>query len=412
MALKISNIRHLLMKPSLVSVIFGIGLIFHTASGAVAEGTAPVSIAVVKTWSDLLAQKPVTLQPVAKDAANQASTPETKKPLTLRLGIDRTNSKKRSGVLLYCLAQGDVAQIDQQTDLADPAIGPFLIDVRRPADQRAEALIAMVTDRFMISTPNALFMKPLPLDDAGAYIITVRQALGGQKFRNVASVKVIVSEDLGLSWSPWAEPKGGLQAVEMTDVGVMDVANPARGIALPKWDGCEPIFFSELPKGNRPLPEWIAAKPDPRVQLKRKGNDLIVKMDEAISIYFPDEHFLTRWWVNDKPFTPDPEPVIPMYRALAARELSVQEVHFRMEFHPEYLKLKKGDTVGVQLLFCPHGWDWTGPVQVAQQAQDAMASELAKTDEDLVSKPIARMSNRINFIYSGNPESPDAGSIQ
>ncbi len=395
------------MNTRLLFAILGFILTVLPGRSAAEKVESLPQIEVVKNWGDLLAQKPVTLQPIPKAETNPGAAAKPAKPLTFRLGIDRAESKQRSGVLLYCLAQGEVAQIDQQTGLNNPAVGPFLIDVQRPADQLLAAVAAAVMDRFMTSSPNALFMMPVPLDETGTYIITLQQALGGKHVRDVASVKVLVSDDLELSWSPWAEPKGGRQVVEATnDVGMMDVANPARGIALPKGDGLEPIFFNELPQENTPLPVWIAAEPDPQIQLKKKGNDLIVKIDEPISIHFPDEHFLTRWWVNDQPFTPNSEPEIPFARSLGAREIGVKEVHFRMDFHPEYLNVKNGDTVGVQLLFCPHGWDGTGPVQVAQMDPLAPAAQEAQADKDLASRPIARMSNRINFVYSGNPEKP------
>ena len=399
------------MKSQIIRALFGIGLVFHTASAVAAEGTTPVSIAVVKTWGDLLAQKPVTLQkndeaPGKKDSASVAG-----EPLTFRLGIDQIRTRKQGGVVLYCLAQGDLIQIDRQPALSDPCVGPFLIDVRGPlVEQRLAALKAMKVDRFMISHPNALFMMPLPMNEAGAYVITLRQALGGGKSRDVASVKVVVSQEVEPSWSPWMDPDPteALQAVEMTDFIPVDVANPAIGIALPKWDGDAPTFFSKLPEGNRPLPQWIAAQPDADIQLKLKNRELVVRFDEEISIQSPEDSFLTRWWVNGKLFTPKTGPLEARRYLSPGRQGPVKEVHFRLEFHPEYLGLKKGDTVGVQLLFCLYGWEETGPKRATDMSQVEEGPGLAEADQDLASRPIARVSNRLNFIYSGNPESPAA----
>jgi len=395
------------MNPRLLSVILG-GCLLLSATGISAEEVKSLpQIGVVKTWGELLAQKPVTLQFVEKNAANQDSSAKTEKPLTFRLGIDRTASKKNGGVLLYCFAQGDVAQIDQQTELSDPLIGPFLIDVRGSHEGELRQLICMATDRFMPSQPNALFLKPLPLKNEGTYVITLRQALGGEKFRDVASVKVLVTPDLEVSWSPWMSPTEALKVVESmesADCIVEEVTNPSGVIALPKWDGGEPIFFSELPAEDRLLPEWIAAKPDAGVELELKGNKLIVKLDEDIQTGSPKDFFLTRWWVNDKPFTPEPGP--ELMSAAAAQMKEVRKVEFRMEFHPEHLGVKEGDTVGLQLLFCPHGWERVVLGCVMECKQTAMVSRLVEVAQDLASKPIARMSNRINFVYSGNPQSP------
>ncbi|MDD5260364.1 MAG: hypothetical protein PHD76_00805 [Methylacidiphilales bacterium] len=393
----------------LACAVIGLGF---SAIGRAADPEKTATLAEVRTWGDLLAQKPVTLQIKASPAEKQDATSVEKKPLSFRLGIDRTHAKLYGAVVLYCLAQGDTPKLEQQqTNYNDPCIGPFLIQIQGPLEnERAEAARNMVMDRFMISYPimvhcDALFMKPIPLNQKGSYLITVQQALGGDKVQALASVKVIVSSESEVLWTPWMEPNVDIEnnAQPVEDYSEMNVVNPSAGIALPKCDGTEPIFFNTLSDAKHLLPEFISNRPDAGIQLTLKGKELIVMLDEETSIYFPDERFLTRWWVNGKPFLPKvklPEGTMVKSRALGAADTRVKEVHFKMEFYPEVLGVKKGDTVGVQLLYCPRGWEYVEPPHQAREAMTSFASK-----KDAYPKLISRLSNRIDFIYSGDPKS-------
>ena len=70
---------------------------------------------------------------------------------------------------------------------------------------------------------------------------------------------------------------------------------------------------------------------------------------------YPERNFLTRWWVNDMPAEPKPGVADRVVFQRNGPVSSVTEMHFIMEFHPESLNAKKGDKIGVQLLFCPRG---------------------------------------------------------
>ena len=116
----------------------------------------------------------------------------------------------------------------------------------------------------------------------------------------------------------------------------MDVVNPSGGSALPKWDGAEPMFLDKLPDAKRALPALIVTKPDAGIPLTLKGNALIVKLDEKRGPYrflLPDENFLTRWWVNGKPFIPSGASTI-QGRAWSGHPSAVKEMHFIVAFHP------------------------------------------------------------------------------
>ena len=256
-----------------------------------------------------------------------------------------------------------------------------------------------------------LYMKVIPMNQIGEYTLSLWERLDGTKntaFFAVASATVKVSKEPETFWSPWGEPKAEETAMQeaVANYRMMDVANPDTGIALPKWEGEEPVLIEKLPDAKLPLPQLLPAKPDAGIKLSVKDNQLIVKLDDDVSDYFldEDETFLTRWWVNGKPFIPKLDTPALRNRARAAAQAanagSEVEVRFQVEFHPEFLGLKKGDTVGVQLLYCPHGWECTGP-ELIKEAAAAMQKSVPIKAEQI---HISRLSNRVDFVYSGNPK--------
>ncbi|MDD5260363.1 MAG: hypothetical protein PHD76_00800 [Methylacidiphilales bacterium] len=388
----------------LACAVIGLGF---SAIGRAADPEKPATLSEVRTWGDLLAQKPVEiLKPWGHDGPSKSRQ-------SFKIGIDRTRSMRYGGVVLYCLVQGDAKQYGIWGG-EDSSLGPFWFKIQPPGD-----IARTLSSGFDIDGPlhqpgaAVLYMKTIPLDLAGDYSIYVEGLASEQNSKNatrtiIAQATVKVSGVSTILWMPWMKSQSNAEnnASPADDhYSVMNVANPSSGVALPKCEGWEPIVIPKLSDIKYLLPEFIPSKPDAGLQLALEGNDLVMNFDEEISTHFSDEHFLTRWWVNGKPFIPKLEILgnAIKSRALDAKEMSVRDEHFRMEFHPEVLGVKKGDTVGVQLLFCPHGWEYVGPAQMAQ-AQESRA-KLAGISANLEIPSISRLSNRIDFIYSGDPKS-------
>jgi hypothetical protein len=131
-----------------------------------------------------------------------------------------------------------------------------------------------------------------------------------------------------------------------------------------------------------------------------KGNRLILTFDRDIAIDpDPEDYYLVRWWINGRPFIPDPLPPDGMQASAGSGAAVIgRRLDFVLKFHPELLHAKKGDTIAVQMLRCARGWSYTGPVEMAE-LQRASAP-----DEDEIPF-IARLSNRAEFTYTGDPAS-------
>ena len=75
--------------------------------------------------------------------------------------------------------------------------------------------------------------------------------------------------------------------------------------------------------------------------------------------YRPDWRFLTRWWVNGKPFYPKQIDGFPE-ESNGVVSLG-KRVRLKMNFDPTKIGAKSGDKVHLQLLYCPSGWSWSFP---------------------------------------------------
>ncbi len=372
------------------------------AESAPAKSTSnPLPLHVVRTWGNLRAQTPVTLNTTTKDP----SPP----PVAYRLGIDSSETQLYGGVVLYCLANDGKAVF-----WGREKVGPFLIDVQAPTSSQYAKDAQMMQKAFQMEKKQAnaevLYMKTIPFHQAGNYTITVKKPIRDAKdakFETVAVSTVKVQKKPGPLWSPWplnaANGAVGLLAHDDDPAYSADgVANPSTGVAIPKmpeWVGTGP----KPPALGQLLPQLMPTEPDPGVKLQVSGALLIITLDHGIQPEFPDEKFLTRWWINGKPFTPELKPsqfssyYDMRHNGAHTIENSATEICFQVEFHPEILGAKKGDRIGVQLLLCPHGWESSGPEPWAKQL-DAMAPD----DIDArFQQP--RMSNRVTFMYTGDP---------
>ncbi len=365
---------------------------------------SPAPLVRVRTWGDLRAQPPVNGPAPAAGAGAS----------TCRLGINLAAAKLYGGVVVYCLAQG-VAPPARSGDL-----GPFQVEVQHPKSAPLIQDKSAYADFGKQASGDTLFMKSVPLPEPGDYIFTVKRASGDAKnprLETVATTTVTVANDPGPLWSPWPlnavdGAVGILASDEMLasgdasrrDSGTAGVANPATGVAIPKMAERFTGDALDKPGPDLPLPELLPSEADPGIKLQATGSLLIVLLDHGISPAFPDEKFLTRWWVNGQPSTPKLAPMefspsyVMRHNGKQTAALATQ-ITFQVEFHPEYLGAKKGDRIGVQLLLCPRGSEYSGPEQNMQMF-DAMGWEPADTDVRSVEP---RLSNRVTFTYTGDP---------
>ena len=361
---------------------------------------SPAPLASVRTWGDLRTQPPVNFPAPAAGAAASS----------YRLGINLAAAKLYGGVVVYCLANGVAPAADSRE------LGPFQVEAQPPKSAPVIQIKQVVAyaELGKQASGGTLFMKSIPLTEPGEYIVTVKRSMDDEKnpsLETVATTTVTVANDPYPFWSPWplnaADGAVGILASDdasQRNSGAAGVANPSTGVAIPKMARQFTGDVLATPGPNLPLPELLPSEADPGVKLQAIGSLLIVTLDHGITPAFPDEKFLTRWWVNGQPSTPKLAPMafssfyFMRHNGAQTADLATQ-ITFQVEFHPEYLGAKKGDQIGVQLLLCPRGSEYSGPEQNMQMFS-GKAWEPADPDVRSVEP---RLSNRVTFPYTGDP---------
>ena len=354
------------------------------------------TLAIVHTWGELLAQPPITLGPATIGSSHVGQQP------TYRLGIDCSRADRYGGAVIYCLVTGPYKPAMKQNFL-----GPFSVEVKYPA----EFLTPAVALR-QISTadaPTHLLLKVIPLNQSGDYTINIREPLDDKSGKDdkpatdapiIATATITVSKTQSPVWSTWDDVETEAADTDLQDKKADDghyewddVSAPSATIGLPGWLTGESIPIAAPPDAKLPLPQLIPATPDPGIHLAIQGNWLTVKFDKPITdVAASADHFLTRWWVNGKAFTPEIDGVVNVEGGgEQAAPSPASEVRFRIQFHPDLLHAKKGDTIGVQLLHCPQGYIQNG-------TDEPMTSDPDDTDPAL-----SRLTPRLEFTYTGDP---------
>jgi C-terminal peptidase prc len=162
---------------------------------------------------------------------------------------------------------------------------------------------------------------------------------------------------------------------------VGSVRNRASGIAIPRFDGWEPMLFrSDGPDSKirrwagEPLPSLVPEDAGTVLTLKATGTDLVVESKVNIILARPDWHFVARWWVNDKPYIPAQ---LDNFSDANGQVTIGRRLLLHLDFDPRRIGAAPGDTIDLQLLYCKNGWELVQPGSGLRHASlDAEGPEL------------------------------------
>jgi hypothetical protein len=322
----------------------------------------PYRIPVVRTWGDLLAQAPIVLEDGPR----------------VRLGIEATRCPQWSGVLLYCLAENYQPR-ELRTD--DP-LGPVGISVVEVGAQPATRDLMSWRQTGLIpprgDSPQ-LFARTIGIPRAAKHRVEVRSPDG----KLLRRVTVRGTRGDFHPWVPLSASRPAKQTRTTSGSGGGDAAAGA-GTALPCWDGIEAYPDSESQEGSsnpsRLLPSLLPRSSEPEIRIQvRDARFLFVGSTEELLPADPlvpsnpNEHFLSRWWVNGRPCAASRSglgrggiagPGTPAANAMAGTKTSTSTsamLVLVLDFDAKRLGAQKGDTIGLQLLFVEQGWDYVDP---------------------------------------------------
>ncbi|HEY3321232.1 MAG TPA: hypothetical protein VGP72_12250 [Planctomycetota bacterium] len=345
---------------------------------AKADNVLP-DIPVVTRYEDLLRLQPVKLDNGA----------------TARFGIEAKTCPRWSGVLLYCLTEGYVPPIE----LRDYEIlcGPLRVETfHQDSDTRARRLggAASIQRHGDLKGAKLLFIKTLAFGRAGKWEV----AISAPDRKTLAKITLDVAEKESHPWVRLGRQEGLVDKLEPVSenngerhaaVGIVSVV--ADGIAVPHWDGLTPIVAENADKKIQPgdqLPSLIPSEAAPSLKLtvgkeSPQGKAFSISGEKPFLACRPDWHFIARWWVNGKTFMPK---VLKPYSDANGMVFMDKQLDLFVELHPERLGAKKGDRVGLQLLYTAPGW-----MSVSETSEHLWAA--SDPDE---TEPV-RITNRVEF---------------
>jgi hypothetical protein len=283
--------------------------------------TAPPGIAVVKTWQELHAQPAIDLGDGVK----------------VHLGIAADKCPQWGAVFLYCLTDGYVPANDNS---GYQSLGPVVANFRHEKDLPYAGGGPHQGEKNEIAAAgHCLFVQMLAPVRTGTYRVDITN----QERKLIAKTALECTSDAVHPWMPWFFLS-------------RDTMGRAEGIALPAWRNTRPVATveagKELPVA---LPTVVPTKPAWWFKVSVDGDDVLIHSALEFTASRPDYHFLTRWWVNDKPFVPKQ---IKHLFGIAGYGRLYQDTQKRipLKLMPQHLGAKPGDKIGLQLLYCPNQW--------------------------------------------------------
>lgn len=389
--------RNLLILAGLVAVLAG-------CATEPKPGELP-SIRVIRTWRDLLDQPEIGDRP--KDGAIGA---EQIVP-TIRLGIETTSCRLHDGVLIYALTRG-YAPPEEFSGLRDRntlSLGPVRVAVTpldRPAGPKyaADMEKAHMHNRFPAGDCR-LFVAPIVGYQPGRMRVTVLNSAGVA----LAQCDFAVVDKPAYPWTLWTLDTKPVDELakrfpgDPEDLAVDYVRPRLNGIVVPNWTdfGDWPMFTDVQAEGRSVkfaiangkvttadaaslLPRFCPDKVDPGLKLTAGKGELTVESDRDILVCRPDWHFLARWWINGKPFTPRP---MESFGDQNGKVIEGRHLRLKVAIDRAALGAAKGDRIDVQLLYCEHGW------RFAEEQSEMLSAWHRSSDW-----PEPRLTNRVQWI--------------
>jgi hypothetical protein len=389
----------------LTSILLAAALVFGRA-----EGDAIPQITVARAWGDLFASQPIAIDSgdaVFPDSAGVGASHPAQ--VNVWLGIDRDSASSSGAVVLYCASKGVTFLSPNGVGL-----GPFAVVVHAPKTvaRMADLQKAIQQKRQHQQLHDSTFVlsaHTVTLSGPGEYLIELLQRSAKDATspaKIVAQATVEVSADVATPWVPWGEPTAEAPPALISHWDHQDIAatvsNPSGGNAAPKAPP-DPFYYGTAPDNTTPLPQLIPDQPDPQSQLTMVGGTLVYT-GKRIHWVFPQDYFLTRWWVNDQPYAlplePKSEATCRCFEGMVPAT-DPASATFQLDFQPDRLGIRRGDKVSVQLLNCPSGYE-----NLPYGRNEAL--DLASGDAELPWTNYSFLSNRVDFVYSGDPKNPVA----
>ncbi len=277
------------------------------------------SLAEVISLTDLQRQPPL-------DAGNGWT-------IRVGLGLQRADEPWR---IVYALAEhesGTAPPMSYSGPYRGEPLGPVFVDLSRRGDPPRQMMIATSSLVEIAAAGPLWYTRTIPLADAGQFDLRIVRGDGAV----LAERLVVVTENPTLHWMTFAAPQGGLDpqpaaAYPMATIAVRYETIASSGQTRP------------VPSDANPLPNQLSLKlENGRFEIAAPRT---VRLDGSTA-----DVLLARWWVNGRPVEAPRR-----MRAEAVQAAQVTVTRFPVAPLPSVVGAKPGDTVRLQLLYCPGGY--------------------------------------------------------
>lgn len=324
------------------------------------------TIQATKTWKNLLDQPAITLE--------QGNA---------RLGVENHRGSVGSGVLLYCFT----SEYQRPASWEEPnRIGPFSVEVSHERDGDEVVVAGLEAMKVAEEAPlaKALFRYQIKLERPGKHRVTVKTLDG----KTVGTTEIVAEEASIHPWMPFGFVPLGLFELDEQFDGVGRVRNMENGTAVPAVNGMEYLVYQAEDAEPRYRVNDLLPTLQPTagsLSVKSIDDKLVIESRYDMTLSWPTEHFLARWWVNDEPFMPEPE--ADLAKQLSGQVITGKSLLLGLECDPRRLGAQFGDKIELQLMYTANGWEYS------QSNMDSL--QAAEPEKDA---PEVLVSNRVQIV--------------
>jgi hypothetical protein len=338
------------------------------------------NIAVVRTWDELLRQKPIRLAAGGE----------------VRVGISAQAAPVGAPPLVYCVTRdamlpGEVRLEGESCEV----LGPLCLMVRRTGDAVGQQLAALARQEDDFGPNWRLFALPVAMSRPGEYEAILKVIDGPQ----VASVKLRCKDEPYHAWMLWGQPDERQEILrEKRADGYRNegyLVSKRGPLVIPVCDGFGPLAVLKDKDGaikadspevrGRPLPSLDPPADDASLTIRLTPGELWVDCPQRLTFEGAKDNLLVRWWVNEKPVSADTKPFVMQDSRLSRVEEGPLKLRFEMQFAPARIGAKSGDRVALQVLYTRCGWN---PLE-----SEALKAVVHREDPG----PLTLLSNRVEW---------------
>jgi len=122
------------------------------------------------------------------------------------------------------------------------------------------------------------------------------------------------------------------------------------------------------------------------LHIQANSNEATLTFPGGLHASWPEDYYLTRWWVNDKPVILEPNKDIQELQKVGAMRMG-EQMRLRWKIDWALLGAKSGDRVALQVMYCP-----AGVRKVLQEGTEMRMAPILEFGQ----KPV--VSNRTEFV--------------